>query len=161
MPAEFPGILKFTGWREPISISGAGKVVDGILRRRPCFLCPEHWPGAAERRQTIRLRHSRSAPQLPCETRIDAGGATWQRTGSRDDDSWRCCRDRRYPARSLLRYGLDVLCSISQNIQTNAAPRQITISKNSNVNAGAVSMFNILDQMQTVYQRTELKPRPR
>src|SRR6478672_4162357 len=40
MPAEFPGILKFTGWREPISISGAGKVVDGILRRRPCFLCP-------------------------------------------------------------------------------------------------------------------------
>jgi hypothetical protein len=31
-------MLKFTGWREPISISGAGKVVDGILRRRPCFL---------------------------------------------------------------------------------------------------------------------------
>src|SRR5689334_1396112 len=31
-------MLQFTGWREPISISGAGKVVDGILRRRPCFL---------------------------------------------------------------------------------------------------------------------------
>ena len=33
-------MLQFTGWREPISISGAGKVVDGILRRRPCFLSP-------------------------------------------------------------------------------------------------------------------------
>ena len=34
-------MLRFTGWREPISISGAGKVVDGILRRRPCsFLDP-------------------------------------------------------------------------------------------------------------------------
>ncbi|CAN7363192.1 hypothetical protein LJR220_003228 [Bradyrhizobium sp. LjRoot220] len=30
-------MVQFTGWREPISISGAGKVVDGILRRRPCF----------------------------------------------------------------------------------------------------------------------------
>ncbi|WP_371930090.1 hypothetical protein [Bradyrhizobium sp. CCGUVB1N3] len=29
-----------TGWREPISISGAGKVVGGILRQRPCFLRP-------------------------------------------------------------------------------------------------------------------------
>jgi hypothetical protein len=28
-----------TGWREPISMSGLGKVVGGILRRRPCFLC--------------------------------------------------------------------------------------------------------------------------
>jgi hypothetical protein len=50
---------------------------------------------------------------------------------------------------------LDVLCSISQNIQTKAAPRQITTIKNSSVNAGAVSMFNILDQMQTAYQQTE------
>jgi hypothetical protein len=33
-------MLQFTGWREPISISGAGKVVDGILRRRPCFFVP-------------------------------------------------------------------------------------------------------------------------
>jgi hypothetical protein len=40
MPGRIPGILKFTGWREPISISGAGKVVDGILRRRPCFFVP-------------------------------------------------------------------------------------------------------------------------
>jgi hypothetical protein len=47
-----------------------------------------------------------------------------------------------YPTRSLLRYGLDIFCSISQNIQTKAAPRQITITRNSNVNAGAVSMFN-------------------
>src|SRR5262245_30025502 len=30
-------MLAVTGWREPISISGAGKVVDGILRQRPCF----------------------------------------------------------------------------------------------------------------------------
>jgi hypothetical protein len=30
-------MLRSTGRREPISISGAGKVVDGILRRRPCF----------------------------------------------------------------------------------------------------------------------------
>ena len=66
-----------------------------------------------------------------------------------------------YPTRSILRYGLEVFRSISQNIQTKAAPRQTTITRNSNVNAGAVSMFNILDQMQTVYQRTELKPRPR
>jgi hypothetical protein len=29
-------MLPVTGWREPISISGAGKVVDGILRQRPC-----------------------------------------------------------------------------------------------------------------------------
>jgi hypothetical protein len=50
---------------------------------------------------------------------------------------------------------LDVLCSISQNIQTKAAPRQITTIKNSSVNAGAVSMFNIPDQMQTAYQQTE------
>jgi hypothetical protein len=53
------------------------------------------------------------------------------------------------------RCGLDVLCSISQNIQTKAAPRQITTIKNSSVNAGAVSMFNILDQMQTAYQQTK------
>src|SRR6476661_4558949 len=44
MPVRIPGILKFTGWREPISISGAGKVVDGILRRRPCFLPAWRWP---------------------------------------------------------------------------------------------------------------------
>ena len=31
-------MLAGTGWREPISMSGAGKVVDGILRQRPCFL---------------------------------------------------------------------------------------------------------------------------
>ena len=42
----FAGILKFTGWREPISISGAGKVVDGILRQRPCFLS---WPSCPSR----------------------------------------------------------------------------------------------------------------
>src|SRR4051812_4445358 len=30
-------MLAVTGWREPISMSGAGKVVDGILRQRPCF----------------------------------------------------------------------------------------------------------------------------
>jgi transposase len=72
-----------------------------------------------------------------------------------------------YLIRSLLRYGLavrcglDTLCSISQNIQTKAAPRPITIIRNNNVSAGAVSMFNILDQMQTAYQRAESKPQPR
>ena len=41
-PARIRCILGYTGWREPISISGAGKVVDGILRRRPCsFWVPE------------------------------------------------------------------------------------------------------------------------
>jgi hypothetical protein len=50
--------------------------------------------------------------------------------------------------RPRLRYGLDIFCSISQNIQTKAAPRQVTITRNNNVNAGAVSMFNILDVMQ-------------
>ena len=65
-----------------------------------------------------------------------------------------------YLIRSLLRdglamrCGLDILCSISQNIQTKAAPRQITTIRNSNVNAGAVSMFNIPGQMQTAYPRT-------
>jgi hypothetical protein len=37
MPVMFPGIMRFTGWRKPISISGAGKAVGVILRRRPCF----------------------------------------------------------------------------------------------------------------------------
>ena len=36
-PHQIPGQDAPTGWREPISISGAGKVVDGIYRRRPCF----------------------------------------------------------------------------------------------------------------------------
>jgi len=31
-------MLQFTGRRKPILISGAGKVVDGILRQRPCFI---------------------------------------------------------------------------------------------------------------------------
>jgi len=29
--------MQFTGWRKPISMSGAGKAVGVILRRRPCF----------------------------------------------------------------------------------------------------------------------------
>ena len=33
-------MLQFTGRRKPILISGAGKVVDGILRQRPCFFIP-------------------------------------------------------------------------------------------------------------------------
>ena len=37
-----PGHYPVTGWREPISISGAGKAVSVILRRRPCFLCAGH-----------------------------------------------------------------------------------------------------------------------
>ena len=60
-----------------------------------------------------------------------------------------------YPVRSPFRYGLDIFCSISQSIQTMAAPKQVTITRNSNVSAGAVSMFNILDQRQTAYHRPE------
>jgi hypothetical protein len=62
-----------------------------------------------------------------------------------------------YPRRSPLRCGLDIrrsldiVCSISQNIQTKAAPRAITTIKNINVNAGAVSMFNIPDVTRTAY----------
>jgi hypothetical protein len=59
------------------------------------------------------------------------------------------------PVRWPLRYDLDIFCSISQNIQTKAAPRPITTIRNSKVNAGAESMFNILDQMQTAFHRTE------
>ena len=54
----------------------------------------------------------------------------------------RCGRGS-YPLRSPLRRGFDAGCSISQNIQTNAVPRATTTIKNINVNAGAVSMFNI------------------
>ena len=56
--------------------------------------------------------------------------------------------------RSPLRRSLDIVCSISQNIQTNAVPRPTTTIKNINVNAGAVSMFNIPHAVQTSYQRT-------
>jgi hypothetical protein len=59
-----------------------------------------------------------------------------------------------YPRRPPLRCGrrsLDIVCSISQNIQTKAAPRAITTIKNINVNAGAVSMFNIPDVTRTTY----------
>ena len=35
---KYRGNLQFTGWRKPISISGAGKAVGVILRRRPCSL---------------------------------------------------------------------------------------------------------------------------
>src|ERR1700674_4491231 len=38
MPVDSRGKLQITGWRKPISISGAGKAVSVILRRRPCFL---------------------------------------------------------------------------------------------------------------------------
>jgi hypothetical protein len=36
--------MQFTGWREPISMSGLGKVVGGILRRRPCFFAAGFTP---------------------------------------------------------------------------------------------------------------------
>jgi len=54
-----------------------------------------------------------------------------------------------------IRCGLLIRCSISQNIQTKAAPKATTIQIKSNVNAGAVSMFNIPDAMQTAHQRME------
>ena len=60
-----------------------------------------------------------------------------------------------YPPRSPLRRGFDVGCSISQNIQTKAVPRPTTTPRNTNVRAGAVSMFNIPDAMQAAYQPTQ------
>ena len=68
------------------------------------------------------------------------------------------CRARsrvRYPPRPPLRRGFDVDCSISQNIQTKAVPRPTTTPRNTNVRAGAVSMFNIPYAMQAAYQRTQ------
>src|SRR5215212_5111863 len=59
-----------------------------------------------------------------------------------------------YPRRPLRR-GFDVGCSISQNIQTKAVPRPTTTPRNTNVRAGAVSMFNIPDAMQATYQRRQ------
>jgi hypothetical protein len=64
-----------------------------------------------------------------------------------------------YPMPSPLRCGLDIrrsldICSTSQNIQMNAVPRPTTTIKNINVNAGAVSMFNIPHAVQTACQRT-------
>jgi hypothetical protein len=73
------------------------------------------------------------------------------------------CEDARrptYPKRSLLRRGLDI-CSISQSIQTKAAPRLTTTPRNSNVRPGAVSMVVIHETMQTAYQQTAIKERPR
>jgi hypothetical protein len=59
-----------------------------------------------------------------------------------------------YPPRPPSRRGFDIACSISQNIQTKAVPRPATTPRNTNVRAGAVSMFNIPDAMQTAYQQT-------
>lgn len=42
-----------------------------------------------------------------------------------------------------IRRRLDIICSISQNIQTRAAPRPTTTIKNINVNSGAVVMLVI------------------
>ena len=44
-PPPIRGKLRSTGWREPILISGAGKVVGGILRQRPCFFMPSRARG--------------------------------------------------------------------------------------------------------------------
>jgi hypothetical protein len=60
-----------------------------------------------------------------------------------------------YPRRLPLRRGFAVGCSISQNNQTKAVPKPTTTPRNTNVRAGAVSMFNIPDAMQTAYQRTQ------
>ena len=68
------------------------------------------------------------------------------------------CRARsrvRYPPRPPLRRGFDIACSISQNIQTKAVPRPATTTRNTNVRAGAVSMFDIPDEMQAAYQQTQ------
>ena len=62
-----------------------------------------------------------------------------------------------YPKLSWLRLTLDMACldmfrSNFQNTHTKAVPRATTIPRNSNVNPGAVSMFNIPDAMQAAYQ---------
>jgi hypothetical protein len=64
-------------------------------------------------------------------------------------------RDLGYPPRLPLRRGFDVDCSISQNIHMKAVPRPTMTPRNSNVRAGAVSMFNIPDAMQAAYQQTQ------
>jgi hypothetical protein len=67
--------------------------------------------------------------------------------------------DLAYPKRSLLRFGLaiglEAACPISQNIQTTAVPRLTTTPRNTNVKAGAVSMFSIPVAMQAAYQQTK------
>jgi hypothetical protein len=72
---------------------------------------------------------------------------------------WALFFGKAYPKPSLLRCGLaidfDVACSISQNIQTTAVPRPTTTPRNTNVKAGAVSMFSIPDAMQAAYQQTK------
>jgi hypothetical protein len=64
-----------------------------------------------------------------------------------------------YPRRSPSRCGfaivLDIARSISQKTQTKAVPRPTTTPRNTNVKAGAVSMFSIPDAMQAAYQQTK------
>ena len=71
MPVMFRGIMQFTGWRKPISISGAGKAVGVILRRRPCFLSGDRRDatisgGALSR--TVPTRRSGDHPQTTAMT---------------------------------------------------------------------------------------------
>src|SRR6266567_654796 len=66
-------MLAHTGWREPISMSGAGKVVDGILRQRPCFLVSRYC-GASTRqsRQSQPLFTDLNATNAPAPLRHHA-----------------------------------------------------------------------------------------
>ena len=54
-----------------------------------------------------------------------------------------------------MRRGLEIVRSISQNIQTKPVPRPTTTPRNSKVKAGAVSMSNISVTKQTAYQQIE------
>jgi hypothetical protein len=87
--------------------------------------------------------------------KIADNGRRWPTTGDCAVRDGARVRGSNYPRRSPLRRGFDAGCSISQNIQTKAVPRQTTTARNSNVSAGAVSMFNIPDAMQAAYQRTQ------
>jgi hypothetical protein len=76
-------------------------------------------------------------------------------SGVAQDETARDVEPADYPIPSPLRCGLNIRRrdSISQNIQTNAAPRPTTTIKNINVNAGAVNMFNIPHAVRTACQR--------
>ena len=163
MPVKYRGNVWFTGWRKPISISGAGKVVGGILRRRPCFfsqLNPRRRP------RFTPLLQSSQAGELPQEGgrgRLEPDADLVQEIQSARLTGTSARRDDiapAYPKRSPLRRGLEV-CSTSQSIHTNAIPKPTTTPRKSNVRPGAVSMVSIPYAMQAAYQLMTSGRQPR
>lgn len=79
-------------------------------------------------------------------------GFSCQSAGTRGLSAANQARLADYPKRPLLRCDLEGR-SISQSIQTNADPRPTMTPRNSNVSPGVVSMLNIHNSMQALYQR--------